>query len=117
MIKRKLWGECLAHRLSYKTFVGPLSDTDVVRHKCDNPQCVNPNHLETGTHLDNMLDRFKRDRLGGKSRLNNSSVLEIVKSTSSNAELAQHYGVTTAAIRNVRSGRTWYHVTGLPRLR
>lgn len=34
----------------------------VVRHKCDNPRCINPEHLEVGTNKDNVSDRVARGR-------------------------------------------------------
>jgi len=54
-----------AHRLAYCRAHGmDLSDIagQVVRHKCDNPPCVNPDHLELGTHKDNAYDRVVRSR-------------------------------------------------------
>ena len=52
----------LAHRVSYILSVGPIPDHALVLHRCDNPPCVNPNHLYTGTHADNAADRTTRGR-------------------------------------------------------
>ena len=57
-----------AHRASYQTFVGEIPKGMVIRHKCDNTLCVNPNHLELGTQLDNMKDMADRGRAGKKTR-------------------------------------------------
>ena len=51
-----------AHRFSYQQFVGPLLDNKYVLHKCDNPACVNPEHLFLGTQQDNMSDKCIKGR-------------------------------------------------------
>lgn len=59
-----------AHRVSWEMANGPIPDGLIVRHKCDNPNCVNPSHLEVGTQKDNMQDASKRSRLNKRSFLN-----------------------------------------------
>lgn len=49
---KKYW---LSHRYAYAC-VSDLKSTDVVRHKCHNPKCCNPDHLEVGSHRDNWHD-------------------------------------------------------------
>lgn len=51
-----------AHRTAYRVWVGRIPEGLLVRHKCDNPPCINPSHLETGTFRDNARDREERGR-------------------------------------------------------
>jgi|SRR6185312_12002208 len=60
-----------AHRLSYAGFIGLIPKGVVVRHKCDVPACVNPEHLELGPQRENALDCFKRGRYWSEKRLAN----------------------------------------------
>lgn len=54
------WRGYCSHRAVWLLFVGPIPEGLHVRHKCDNPPCCNPNHLELGTHQQNMQDRADR---------------------------------------------------------
>lgn len=101
--------QAYAHRVSYFIFNEPIPEGMLVRHKCDNPSCVNPAHLELGTQVDNMRDCKERGRkvnppvLRGesnhKTKLTCEQVAYIVKSDKSNRELADMFGVSQAAIR------------------
>lgn len=101
--------QAYAHRVSYFVFNGPISEGLVVRHKCDNPCCVNPEHLEVGTQADNMNDCKERGRLSPppvargennhKTKLSEEALEDILTSNESAAALGRRYGVSATAIR------------------
>lgn len=93
----------------------------VVRHTCDNPPCINPEHLLIGTHQDNMADMNQRGRhafgAGSKrSNLTDQDVLDIraVYVHRSNefgfTALAKKYGVTKQTIYMIVNKKHWRHL-------
>lgn len=109
-----------AHRVSYEAFHGPIPEGLVVRHKCDNPGCVAPHHLELGTHQDNHNDKVERGRQArgeghGLSRLTAKAVRaidQLLGQGDTNVKLAAQFGVCPATIGHIRRGRVWTHITG-----
>lgn len=107
-----------AHKFSYELHNGPVPEGLVVRHKCDNPWCVNPAHLELGTHADNIRDMDQRGRRVSKkgethhnSKMTAEKVRAIRGSSETDAALAKRYGVGQPQINRIRNGRAWKHVT------
>lgn len=54
----------LIHRISYRHFVGPISEGLTVDHLCRNKSCCNPDHLEAVTLKENILRSFAAKRMG-----------------------------------------------------
>lgn len=112
----------LVHRVSYELFVGPIPEDTPTRktfvcHKCDNPKCVNPDHLFLGTPKENTQDMIIKGRknhpVGERvkgAKLTRDKVLKIRSSTESPESLSKMYGVTTSTINSVKKGATWTHV-------
>lgn len=51
-----------AHRVAYETWVGPIFKGGVILHTCDNPPCINPEHLRVGTQKENVRDMLQKGR-------------------------------------------------------
>ena len=101
-----------AHRLSYEIHNGPIPDGLIVCHHCDNPGCVNPDHLFVGTTKDNAQDALKKRRhyvgeKNGRSKLTEENVKEILHSNQNGQQLANKFDVTRHTVNNVRRGKTW----------
>ena len=120
-IDGKRSSKVLAHRLSYEIHKGVIPDGMVVMHNCDNPSCVNPDHLSLGTQSQNIIDAFAKGRKmskpphkfgesHGASKLMESDAIEILKSMEAAKILAAKYGVHKSAIDRLRSGKTWKHL-------
>jgi hypothetical protein len=100
-----------AHRVSWYLTHGAFPDSGVVlRHRCDTPGCVNPDHLEPGSDLANAHDRVLRNRTT-QAKLTIEQVQEIrLLNGATTAELADRFGVGPGTIQGIRSGKRWRSV-------
>ena len=114
-----------SHRLSYEHYKGKIPDGLVVRHKCDNPACVNPEHLEVGTQKDNVQDCITRGRKSEmptiiakgvrckKSNLTEDDVREIRilrEFDFTLKELRNKYNISEGSIWKIINRIAWKHV-------
>jgi hypothetical protein len=105
----------LVHRMVIEVRDGPLLSAAEILHRCDNPVCCNPAHLQIGSHSDNMTDMAEKGRscIGQRNafaKLTDKAVLEIRTDLRSSAILAPIYGVAPQTIRKAKSGATWRHL-------
>lgn len=105
-----------AHRFSFEHYVEPIKHGNVVCHTCDNPSCVNPDHLFQGSIKDNCRDMLlkSRDKMIG-SRNNNSKLSEldiplIRGSSLHKSAIAEQYGVSESTIKRIKNKTLWRHV-------
>lgn len=109
----------LAHRVAWELANGPIPDGLCVCHRCDNPACVNVDHLFLGTQADNMADMVSKGRNckgenHGAARLTEDIVLSIrrrhLSGEATVRELAAECGVHQHHIRDIVNGECWKHL-------
>lgn len=107
-----------AHRIAFIVFKGEHPRDKYVLHTCDQPACVNPDHLFLGTQLDNMNDMKNKGRSpdcscenNSKNKLSRNQVDEIRKLYFSGGytqkELGEMYGVYQSTISYIVRGTKW----------
>lgn len=109
-----------AHRISYKIHVGEIKERMVICHKCDNPCCVNPNHLFMGTQKENLQDRNLKGR-SIKGHKNGRCILtekdipiikSLLKEKIDQRDIAKKFGVAQTTISSIKLNKSWSHLKG-----
>lgn len=106
-----------AHRVSWYIKYNSFPK-DCLLHICDNPRCINPQHLKEGSQKDNIQDKVLKQRQAkgsnnGNARLTEEEVLSIKNKYSkgqSLRSLAKEYTVSKTAIKYIIIGRTWSYL-------
>ena len=108
-----------AHRISWELHNGKIPSGQVVRHTCDTPTCVNPDHLIIGTVKQNAQDMVERGRsLRGeknhKSKITASTVREIRRLYSiggmTQKQIGEKFGINDRSVSHIVRRVTWAHV-------
>lgn len=107
-----------AHCLSYLIHRGPIPAGTCVLHSCDNPPCVNPEHLFLGTKKDNAMDMVSKKRhlygqMHPNSKLTEAQVLKILSLIAAGLPqvmIAQMYHVNQMLISRIKHGERWAHL-------
>jgi hypothetical protein len=113
-----------AHRYSYQKFVGSIPEGCLVCHKCDNPSCVNHEHLFIGTPSDNTKDMHKKGRavfnmkglpmkMLPNSKLTKEDVLkirELIKEGKKQIDIAALFKIHRSTVLHIKKRFTWYHI-------
>lgn len=110
------------NRIVFRSFNGPLTESDCALHLCDVRSCVNPNHLFRGTQLENVADRCKkgRTRVGSlPGQLNPMAILhdrdiheirDLLSYGFSQRYIGELYGVSQSSISYIWSKKKWGHL-------
>lgn len=113
----------LAHRASWMLFRGPIGG-DLVLHKCDNPKCVNPDHLFLGNYKDNTADMILKGRhrrndtgylptgnehhygkIGPKIDLEKAQMIK--EATGTQTEIGLKFGISAGMVSRIKAGQCW----------
>ena len=112
-----------AHRMSYLITKGEIPAGLVVRHKCDTPACVNPEHLLLGTMADNVRDRDERGRtsrdhaIKGEAHVNavlTEAIVRDIRAAHAAGEevrdIAKRLGIRRQVVSRIHLRQRWKHI-------
>lgn len=106
-------GQNFAHRVAFLLFNGPIPEGLKVLHTCDNPSCVNPEHLFVGTQKDNQQDAKRKDRhsrgpRNGMCQIPTGLIEPIRRARNEERrllrEVAEEFGISTSQVSVIARG-------------
>ena len=116
------WMPMSPHRVSYLLTKGAIPKGLYVLHLCDNPSCVNPDHLRLGTQQENMNDFWMRGHRGGKGVRRNvceknphakltetdvQAIKERIMNGEKQRDVANDYDVNQSTISDIKNNKLW----------
>lgn len=124
IINNGVKGNYPAHRVSYYLWKGDIPNGMLCLHDCDEPRCVNPNHLHLGTQKENMKEMRERGRANdtskaskgvkhGMAKLNEEQVhkiRELRKEGLSGPKIAAMFNVSNVLIYLICKKKSWKHI-------
>ena len=106
-----------SHCFSWLLTGNTIPEGHLIRHKCRNRHCVNPEHLETGTREQNMADKVRDDTMPwGEKQPNSKLTEEQVRAIRANpdnktiVQLGEQYGIHNSTISKIILRKTWKHL-------
>ena len=104
-----------AHRVAWKIYCSEITSEQHVLHSCDNPVCVNPDHLFIGDQPLNMTDKVTKDRQNkgeshGRHKLTEAEALAIFHDQRLHALIAADYGISFVTVSDIKRRRSWKHL-------
>lgn len=113
-----------AHRVMFEILHGEIPEGENILHRCDNPPCINPDHLFSGTQKQNIHDMWAKDRQQGyihqpkgskhpQAKLLEKDVLELRELRNSGftyKALADRFGISKSTAAEIVSRKTWRHI-------
>jgi hypothetical protein len=106
-----------AHRASYEMFRGEIAPKMQILHSCDNPLCVNPEHLSVGTNLDNQHDSIKKGKKAtfkGETnpthKLTMEQILIIREDNRPHGLIAKDFCISRSLVSSIKLRKKWKHI-------
>lgn len=114
-LNKKQW---IASRLSYSLFKGEIPEGMFVCHHCDNPRCINPDHLFLGTAKDNGVDMANKGRSAKGEKNGNvsitakeaSDIKKMLAEGLSGEKISEKTGISIHIVYHIKTGKTWKHL-------